>query len=145
MNTSFLKLTNTIFLCLFMASCTGPIFYWGDYSHTLYRMKKNADEKSRGEHKKELLEIIEKTKKKKYTIPPGVYCEYGYLMYQEDNLEEALKYYELEKETYPESKTFVERLIAMIAGEKPSENSNISNSEINESQPVPIENQSGNQ
>jgi hypothetical protein len=95
-------------------------------------MKKNIDEKSRNEHKDELLKIMKKSKKKKINVPPGVYCEYGYLMYQEDNFDEALKYYELEKETYPESKTFVDRLIALMTGKKPG-SSNVS-SEIKDSQ-----------
>lgn len=132
MNATFLKLTIAVFLCLFLVSCTKPIFYWGNYSQTLYRMKKNPDEKSRNEHKDELLKIMKESKKKKNNVPPGVYCEYGYLMYQEDNFDEALKYYELEKETYPESKTFVDRLIALMTGKKPGD-SNVS-SEIKDSQ-----------
>lgn len=132
MNATFFKLTIAVFLCLFSVSCTKPIFYWGNYSQTLYKMKKNIDEKSRNEHKDELLKIMKKSKKKKINVPPGVYCEYGYLMYQEDNFDEALKYYELEKETYPESKTFVDRLIALMSGKKPG-SSNVS-SEIKDSQ-----------
>lgn len=105
--------------CLLAVGCTpGPIFYWGNYSQTLYKMKKNPDVKFRETHKQELLKIIEKSKKKKLKTPPGVYCEYGYLLYQDGNTDEALNYINLEETTYPESKTFTQRLKKMISGNK---------------------------
>ncbi len=109
------------FSCLFLTSCApSKLFYWGDYSHTAYNLKKNPDSKHREAHKRELLEIMEKSKKRKLKVPPGVYCEYGYLMYQDGNSDEALKYFELEETTYPESRTFTHRLRMMVSGEKPA-------------------------
>ena len=107
------------FACLFFTSCTtSALFYWGNYSQTSYNMKKNPDEKHREAHKKELLAIMEKSEKKKLKVPPGIYCEYGYLMHQDGNNDDALKYFELEETAYPESKTFTQRLRSMVTGAK---------------------------
>lgn len=108
--------------CLIVSTCTQPIFYWGNYSHTLYQMKKNPDIKFREAHKKELLSIINKSHKMKKTVPPGVYCEYGFLMYQDGNTEDAIKYIDLEETTYPESQTFTQRLKKMITGQNSANN-----------------------
>ena len=91
-------------------------------------MKKNPDVKYREAHKEELLEIMKKSETKKLKVPPGVYCEFGYLMYQDGNTDEALEYIELEEKTYPESIIFTQRLKTMITGQKPQAKS---------SEPVP--------
>jgi hypothetical protein len=104
-------------------TCAAPIFYWGNYSQTLYKMKKDPDVKHRNAHKKELVKIMKTSEKKKLRVPPGVCCEYGYLMYQDGNTGEALKYIDLEETTYPESKTFTQRLKKSITGKKSADNS----------------------
>ncbi len=90
-----------------------PIPYaWGDYSSSLYKLKKDpSDENLRG-HKQVLIQIIENSKQQSMRVPPGVYAEYGYIVTKEGKTEEGMKYLDLEAETYPESKAFVERVKA---------------------------------
>ena len=104
-------------LCLIMVSylfigCATqkPMYYWGNYSSSLYSYKKLPNEKNLQKHKQVLFEIIEKSNAKGVRVPPGVYCEYGYIFMKEGKNKEALKYFELEEQTYPESKLFIQNL-----------------------------------
>jgi hypothetical protein len=103
-----------IFLLLF-AFLTGcqtskGIFYWGNYSETLYELKKEPDEKTLETHKEQLLKIIETSMKKNKLVPPGVYAEYGYLLLKEGKEDEGMEYLNKEESNFPESRTFIERI-----------------------------------
>jgi hypothetical protein len=106
----------TIFLCLvlgfFVAGCMPPtIFYWGDYSETLYAYKKTPDDKTHDAHKKTLVDIMTNAPKKRERVPPGIYAEYGYMLLKEGKEAEGLEYLQKEETSFPESKVFVDRLI----------------------------------
>lgn len=94
------------------------LFYWGDYSKTLYALKKTPDEKNLTQHKKALQEIIGKSAEKKLKVPPGVYAEYGFILAREGDTQEAEKYFKLEAQTYPESTPFMEKLVAHLNDNK---------------------------
>jgi hypothetical protein len=103
----------------FISGCaTAPIidpkYDFGNYSHALYQYKKNHTDVTYQEYKKALNDVIERTKTSGYRVPPGIYCEYGFLLVQEGKPEEANTYFELEKKTYPESTVLIERLIKEI-------------------------------
>ena len=110
----------SFFLCLiiiFLYSCaTGPkpLYYYGKYSHTLYEYKKSLSEEQLQNHINELHKIIDTSMKRKLRIPPGIYAELGFYYYKKENFENAIKYYSLESETYPESKKFMQTLINNI-------------------------------
>jgi hypothetical protein len=86
------------------------MYYWGNYSESLYTAKKAPGEESLRAHKQVLANIIEESQRRALRVPPGVYCEYGYLLIQEGRAADGAKYLDLEAQTYPESKVFVERL-----------------------------------
>ena len=86
---------------------TPPVeYYYGDYSRTLYRSKKASTPESLEKHRQTLEEIIEKSNEKEIRVPPGIYCEYAYILAKEGD-PEAEVYFSLEIETYPESERFV--------------------------------------
>ncbi len=89
---------------------SGTTFYWGEYSSTLYDLKKNPDEKTLEAHKKQLLLIIEESVKRNKKIPPGVNAEYGYMLLQSGKETEGMEFLEKETAIYPESVVFVQRL-----------------------------------
>ncbi|MCK5426774.1 MAG: DUF4810 domain-containing protein [Thermodesulfovibrionia bacterium] len=91
-----------------------PMYFWGNYSSSLYGYKKTPNEENLLKHKQELLQIIEKSKARGLRVPPGVYCEYGYILMKEGKNKEALQYYDLEEQTYPESKIFIQNLKSQI-------------------------------
>lgn len=91
-----------------------PSYIYEDYSESLYAVKKSTSAESVAKHREVLLSIIEESKAKNVRVPPGVYCEYGYLLLVDGKKEEAFKHFDLEQFTYPESKVFVENLKAYV-------------------------------
>lgn len=94
------------------ASQNRPRYVWKDYSSSLYYIKKTPTEESLKYHKNLLLAIIEESKSSNVRVPPGVYCEYGYILLKEGKKQEAFGYFDLEEQTYPESKVFIQNLKA---------------------------------
>ena len=104
-------------IILFLFSCaTGPksLYYYGKYSHTLYEYKKSLSVEQLQIHIDELHKIITTSNKKQLRVPPGIYAELGYYYAQKENFDNAIKYYTLESETYPESAQFMSTLIKNI-------------------------------
>ncbi len=91
-----------------------PLYYWGDYSNTLYRLRKDANDETRAKHMAELEAIVDKSNGNSMRVPPGVCCELGYMLAQKGNNKRAMEYFVLEKSTYPESTILVDRLIERI-------------------------------
>jgi hypothetical protein len=100
-----------LLLFLFIVGCATqkPLYYWGDYSNSLYKYKKVPSEENLKTHKVVLINIIEESNKMNLKVPPGVCCEYGYLLFKEGKKEEAIYYLDLEEKNYPESRQFLER------------------------------------
>jgi len=119
-----MKLFSTISLILlsaiFFAGCATQkqMYSWGDYSSSLYKLKKDPCEENLMKHKQVLLKIIEDSKENSLRVPPGVYCEYGYILMKEGKSDEALSYLDLEEKTYPESAVFIKRLKSQFAKTK---------------------------
>lgn len=108
---------------ILFASCTvrpsilRKSYYWGNYSSTLYNFKKSPTDENREAYRECLLDIINNNDRSK-KIPPGICCEYGYLLLNEGDKESAIKYFELELSLYPESKPFMDKLLQQAAGNK---------------------------
>jgi hypothetical protein len=102
----------SLFLMIsFIAGCAQErLYYWGNYSQTLYRYKKLPKEENLETHKACLVQIIEESNKRNKRTPPGVCCEYGYILLKEGKTQQALFYFEMEEKNYPESKLFITRL-----------------------------------
>lgn len=118
----------------FMAGCTTPQnrpnYVWKNYSSSLYALKKAPSDENLKNHKDVLLSIMEESKKENCRVPPGVYCEYGYLLLKEGKEKEAFYYFDLEEKTYPESKIFIQNLKTYAT--KKDKNTKIDNSLENE-------------
>lgn len=106
-----------VLLCLFVALLAGcatqpkPLYYWMDYSDSLYKLKKEPGDDTFAAHKATLHKLIEEADKQQTQVPPGVCCELGYMYLKENNAAEAIKLFRVEQETYPESAVLMERLI----------------------------------
>jgi len=96
--------------CIFVGCQPKEIFYWDDYSETLYALKKSPDEKTLKSHKEMLVKIITGAGGKKMRIPPGVHAEYGYLLLKAGREAEGMDYLDRELNIYPESRVFILRL-----------------------------------
>lgn len=110
-----------VLFCSLFAGCATankPMYSWGDYSSSLYSVKKDASDDNVTKHKQVLLRIMDDSKEKGLRVPPGVYCEYGYILIKEGKADDALSYLDLEEQTYPESKVFIQRLKSQVAQKK---------------------------
>jgi len=99
------------------------LYYWGDYPNSLYGWKKDATDEKAAAHRAELKKLIDTSEKREMRVPPGVYCEYGYMLFLDGDEEQAVVFFEKEAEAYPESGEFVSFLMARIKGTDNEEDS----------------------
>jgi len=107
---------------LIMSGCgkevTPPIYKWSEYSYTSVAYGMYGDrEVIRQKHQDELSKIIEQSKSANKKVAPGIYAEYAQVLYESKNKLEAKKYFILEKETYPESTIFINRVLVKLYGD----------------------------
>ncbi len=101
-----------LLIVVFSVGCAPKrMYYWGDYSDTLYAYKKNLNDETMLKHMQELHRIVEESNKRQQRVPPGVYGELGYFYLKANKTEEAVKFFKLEKQLYPESGILMDRLI----------------------------------
>lgn len=103
----------SVFLIFFIITGCAPkkMYYWGNYSNTLYNYRKEPGPETLLKHREELDKIVKQSSIKSLKIPPGVYAELGYIYFRQNNFEEAINYFQLEKKLYPESHVFMKRLV----------------------------------
>jgi len=95
---------------IFLSGCGAKtIYYWGDYSGSLYDYTKEPSLKTKKSHKAELVNIIKKSEKRKdKKVPPGIYFELAMLYAEEGEVSTAQQYLLKEKDLFPESTKSVE-------------------------------------
>ena len=101
-----------IFLLLLLSSmvggCASHMYNWGDYDETLYAHYKHPQMNE--SYVENLLEIITKGEPSG-NVPPGIYAEYGYALYEAGKYDDAVKYFKKESDKWTESKNFMEKMI----------------------------------
>ncbi len=96
------------FLLLLLAGCTTDKYTWNKYDDKLYSYYKNPNEKEKFlAHLKETIALGEQ----KNNLPPGIYAEYAYLLYEMQNFSEAIIYFQKERDLFPESQFFMAKMI----------------------------------
>lgn len=60
------------------------------------------------------LKLIQKQKGSRKVVPPGLYAEYGYALYMGGKKEEGLSYLKQEIKLYPESESYISRIIKQL-------------------------------
>ena len=102
------KLVPLLLATSFLSACaTKPIVYYYDgYEQAYYHSKKDGTPASTAKYQKSLEDIIQTSEKKGIRVPPGIYCEYGYLLAKQGSAN-ADRYFDLEVKAYPESAKFV--------------------------------------
>ena len=86
-------------------------YYWGAYSPTYFEMVKNPSEETEAKRLEALTDIIDTSLEQDLRVPPGVYAERG-MMYLEQDQALAMRDFQAEMESYPESKPFIERIVS---------------------------------
>ncbi|MDR1225414.1 MAG: DUF4810 domain-containing protein [Prevotellaceae bacterium] len=100
---------------LLLSSCAPTTLYnWGNYQAATYDYVKTGTDKDAATLSKTYQYIIDNPIGKRGVVPPGIYADYGYLLFKQGKTEEALKYMKMEIGLYSESTVFVGRIIEQL-------------------------------
>jgi hypothetical protein len=96
-----------------------PLYVWGNYQYTSTAYGMFGEKKEvLAKHTQELEKIIGESNANNQRVAPGIYAEYGQLLYENNKKMEAKKYLLLEKSTYPESTRFIDLVLVKLYGDK---------------------------
>lgn len=99
--------------------CKPPETYeWGNYEGSLYTLMK--DPTSLDKYGRALQRQIEDGDRSG-RVPPGIYAEYGYFLTVTNQSGEAIKYYEKEKQRWPESARLMDKMVLNSRSPKASQ------------------------
>jgi hypothetical protein len=86
-------------------------YNWGNYDDALYAHYKSPQD--RQAWVASLKKIILQSEQAGAKVPPGIYAEYGFALYEEGKTADAVAYYTREMNNWPESRIFMEKAIAI--------------------------------
>jgi hypothetical protein len=92
------------------------MYEWGDYEADMYKAYKSPDDEV--EFEETLVVIMNRAQKKGTRVPPGIYAEYAYQLFEESKFGEAIVYLQKERDAWPESTALMVRLITAVEREK---------------------------
>lgn len=103
-------------IALITTSCTSTqhLYSWYNYEDIVYQYSKNPNEKLQAKVIEQYKAVIERQRGTRATVPPGLYAEYGFLLYKTGKKEEGIKFMKQEIELYPESEMYISRIIKQI-------------------------------
>ena len=98
---------------LTVSGCAGNRMYaWGNYDETLYSHYKNPQDQEK--HLERLALIVKGAEAEGCKIPPGLYAEYAFALYEAGRTDEAANYFGKEKEKWPESTFVMDKMIRNV-------------------------------
>lgn len=98
----------TLASLLLLGGCQSSrgLYYWGGYESGLYGYYKNPEQLAT--LSKQVLQTIESSRGR---VPPGLYAEYGTLLWQQGKTDQAISYYTKERDLWPESRPLMDTMI----------------------------------
>jgi len=100
-----------------MAGCATPVptlYQWGSYQTQVYNLY-NDPGKVPVEAQIEKLEAdYQVARSANKAVPPGYHAHLGYLYFQTGKKDQALQSFQTEKNLFPESTVFMDRVIAQL-------------------------------
>ncbi len=99
-----------------LSSCSSakPLYSWYGYEDATYSYEKKATPELYEKMMKQYAKMAESQKGTRKVVPPGFNAEYGFFLYKEGKKDEGLSYLNKEVEMYPESKTYISRIIKQL-------------------------------
>jgi len=93
-----------------MAACaTGTKYQWGTYNTDLHKYYSHSI--TQEELARRLQIAIQRCEADGKIVPPGLYAEYGYLLYEAGQYEEAVQFFQKENDKWPESRPLMAKMI----------------------------------
>ncbi|MCK9344174.1 MAG: DUF4810 domain-containing protein [Massilibacteroides sp.] len=107
------KVGVSVVMILILTSCgtVQPLYDWKAYENVSYLYYKQQTPEAEAKLVKNFESMIAKPGGSTHKVPPGIYAEYGYYLLNHNQKEKGLKMMAVEIDLYPESKSFVERII----------------------------------
>ncbi len=102
---------------LALASCsttTKSLYSWYDYEDATYEYNKRQTEELQVKLLEQYKKLTDKQRGTRGVVPPGLYAEYGYLLYKTGKKDEGLKFLKQEITAYPESEKYISRIIKQL-------------------------------
>ena len=84
-----------------------PLYSWYNYEDITYQYSKKSTEELQVKVLEQYQKMIDKQKGARGVVPPGLYAEYG-------KKEEGLSFLKEEIKAYPESETYISRIIKQL-------------------------------
>lgn len=117
-----------VFYCLIaatflMTGCAPSHYDWGNYDQKLYNHYQNPAQYD--QYIDDLKNIITQ-RETADRVPPGIFAEYGYAMYEKGNFPESIEYFKKEQSKWPESNVLMTKMIK-IAQNRVAQGENIKN------------------
>jgi len=109
-----------LFLLLLLPACAQPLYHWGEYEESLYQRSQDPSEQGQLEAFKMLEVTIQEAEEENGRLAPGIYADYGYLLFKQGNARTAIEYFQKEAALYPESKYLMDSIISRIQKKEPS-------------------------
>lgn len=110
-----LRLCLVAALALFVSGCAQTRYAWDGYDDRLYSYYKNPAESD--QFMEGLQEIIQDGEAEN-RVPPGIYAEYGYMLYERGKFPDAVVWYTKERDKWPESRILMDKMIALASNRK---------------------------
>ena len=97
-------------------SCTTTqtLYSWYDYADVSYEYNKKPTEELKMKVLEQYKKITDKQKGVRGVVPPGMYAEYGYLLYKTGKKQEGIDFLKKEISLYPESEKYISRIIKQL-------------------------------
>ncbi len=113
----FISLPAVVAIAALMTGCAHQqgLYQWGSYEEQIYSMYSDGGKSSPQEQLQKLEGDIEKARAANKPLPPGHHAHLGYLYFQTGKLDQAVAAFETEKLLFPESRPYMDRLIARAA------------------------------
>ena len=103
-----------LLLVMCISGCAQTRYTWNNYDQKLFdHYKAPADSARFIQDLKEVVIAAEESGK----VPPGLYAEYGYALYEKGDTAEAMTYFAKEQKKWPESSLLMSKMMK-IAGKR---------------------------
>ncbi len=110
-----LLLVGIVGLSFSLTSCaTKNLYTWSDYEKRSYAYIKESSEENLEDLIKSYETMLIKQTGKRKTPPPGIFADYGYLLIKKGMIGEGIIMLKKEMALYPESSTFLSRIIKKL-------------------------------
>ena len=101
---------------LSLTSCntTKTLYSWYNYEDITYQYSKKSTDELQVKVLEQYKKLTDKQKGVRGVVPPGLYAEYGFLLCKTGKKAEGLEFLKQEITLYPESETYISRIIKQL-------------------------------